>query len=61
MYWEGTMDSGVEIVKKAMTYKHFKMIKRYLHFNDNSKVDINDKLFKLRPLIDKLNFNFKKF
>ena len=48
MYWE-----------KTMTYKRFKEIKKYLHFNDN-ELENDDKLFKLRPMINRLNLNFKK-
>ena len=61
MYWESAMDSGVDMVKKCMNYKRFKLIKKFIHFNDNSKLDPADKLFKVSPIIDKLNNNFKKF
>ena len=44
-----------------MTYKNFKLVKKYIHFNDNAKVDSSDNVFKLRPIIRALNINFKKF
>ncbi|PSN30620.1 hypothetical protein C0J52_25634, partial [Blattella germanica] len=37
----------------------FENILHYLHCNDNNKIDGNDCLYKLRPLIDLLNENFR--
>jgi len=47
----------------SISQKRFKEIRRFLHFNDNSKMlekeDINyDRLYKIRPLIDHLNNKF---
>lgn len=61
MYWENAMDSGIDIVKNAMSYKRYKEIKRYIHLNDNFKLNKEDKVAKLRPMIDRLNKNFKKY
>lgn len=43
-----------------MLKKNFE-IKKYLHLNDNYKIDKNNKTFKLRPYLDTLNANFLKF
>lgn len=61
MYWESASDSGVTLIKNSMSYKKFKLIKKFIHFNDNLKVDINDKVFKVQPLVKALNKNFMKF
>ena len=34
---------------------------KYLHFNDNSKLDACDKLYKIRPLLDHLNDKFCQY
>ena len=39
----------------------FREIKRNLHLADNGAVNKNDKLYKVREYIDKLNLNFMKF
>ena len=38
-----------------MGVNHFKEIKRFMHFNDNSVKNVDDKLHKLRPVIDSIN------
>ena len=49
-----------------MSRNRYLEIKRYLHLNDNSVLekvpaDDRDRLFKIRPLLEKLNKNFLKF
>lgn len=61
MYWEQAPDVGVPFVYNAMTRQRFKDIKRFLHLNDNSKIDKTDKMYKLRPFFDILQKNFMKF
>ena len=43
-----------------MSRNRFEQIHRFLHFNDNSAIDKNDKIFKIRPLIRHLNDMFQK-
>jgi hypothetical protein len=53
MYWSSC--SRVPAIAEAMTVNRFDILKRYLHFNDNSKLANGsppDKLFKVRPLVD---------
>ena len=38
-----------------MRVNRFKEIKWFMHFNDNSVKDVDDKLYKLRPVIDSIN------
>lgn len=57
LYWCRDDDIHVPFVEKAMSRNRFDKIKSYLHFSDNSRIDSNDKAFKIRPFIDKDNDN----
>ncbi|XP_044585038.1 piggyBac transposable element-derived protein 4-like [Cotesia glomerata] len=64
MYF-GTDFVECPMIKKAMSYKRFKAINRYLHFNDNKKMPPlkspdYDRLYKIRPLLNILD-KFKYF
>lgn len=61
-YWSTTF--GYRQIKEIMSEKEFEHIRRFLHFNDNTKMlpkeDPNhDRLHKLRPIIDALNAKFQ--
>lgn len=63
MYWSEKI--GFAPIKETMTSKRFEQLRQLLHFNDNSKMlpydhPDSDRLYKIRPLIEKLNTNFKK-
>ena len=59
-YWKNGKDIGNQSIRESMSRNRFFKILGCLHLNDNSKLQNNkhDKLFKLRPFIDKLNANF---
>ena len=52
-YWSSKL--SVSCVSDLMGVNHFKEIKRFMHFNDNSVKNVDDKLQKLRPVIDSIN------
>lgn len=58
LYWNSTEDIP-DILRKSMRLNRYEMLLRHLHFNDNAKIDRNDKLYKIRPLLEALNRNFK--
>ncbi|KAH9629868.1 hypothetical protein HF086_006552 [Spodoptera exigua] len=59
MYWSLDEDIGVELVSKAMSRHRFRDIKRNLHLVNNDLAGTsNDKMFKIRPLADKLMEKF---
>ncbi|XP_022827111.1 piggyBac transposable element-derived protein 3-like [Spodoptera litura] len=59
MYWSLDEDIGVELVSKAMSRHKFRDIKRNLHLVNNDLAGTsNDKMFKIRPLADKLMEKF---
>jgi Sec7-like guanine-nucleotide exchange factor len=50
-YWK--MNTRIPQVANAMSRDRFKMIRSYLHFNDNDKAaGSTDRFFKVRPLLD---------
>ncbi|XP_049304617.1 piggyBac transposable element-derived protein 1-like [Bactrocera dorsalis] len=59
-YWDTTV--GQEFVRTIMTCNRWENIKRFLHFNNNENMkspgeDGFDKLFKVRPLLNKIREN----
>ncbi|XP_049861751.1 piggyBac transposable element-derived protein 2-like [Schistocerca gregaria] len=61
MYWEQVPDVGVPLVFNSMSKNRFQEIKRFIHLNDNSKIDRNDKLYNLRLYFEMLKQEFGKF
>ena len=61
-YWSGDEDLSVPVISSTMSRNRFYQILSNLHVNDNDQVpaDNKDKLYKLRPMINKLNANFMK-
>ncbi|KAJ8913981.1 hypothetical protein NQ315_008973 [Exocentrus adspersus] len=60
MYWSSNNDVP-KILSESIRLHKFEAILKHFHLNDNSKLDTTDRLYKLRPLIIKLNANFRKF
>ena len=58
MYWSSDEDVRSDFVADAISRDRFEQILSFLHFTDNMKLDKNDKLAKLRPLIKYLNEKF---
>lgn len=65
MYWSEDEDLNIQSVRKCITKNRYLEIKKCLHFNDNSNIpdkrEDRDKLFKIRPLVDKFNQKFVMF
>ena len=57
-YWECGQFIGKKAIRNTMTRQRFKDILRNLHFSDNAKSDKNDKVFKIRPMIDHFSSSF---
>lgn len=60
-FWDSGTDTQNILVREAMRRNRFLQILRFLHCVDNTKMDPADKLWKLRPLITKLQDNFSKY
>ena len=61
MYWSTNPTPRSEIVKQTMASNIFTKIKQYLHFRDNTNLDLNDKYIKTSTLFDLININFMNF
>ena len=61
-YWCLSDDLGVPPIMRAMSRTRFETILRFLHLNDNAKMEttIRDKLYKVRPLVEHLNKLFSQ-
>lgn len=59
-YWDSAGDMKNISVSEAMRRDRFVQILRFIHCADNSKIDMSDKMYKLRPLMNKLKNNFQK-
>lgn len=53
-------DDIPKLLSESMRCTRFELILRFLHLNDNSTLNPDDNLYKLRPLIDMLNTAFSK-
>ena len=60
LYWSLDEDLHVEIVSQCMARNRYLDIKKYLHVNDNTQIN-DDRMYKVRPLMDKLNANFQQW
>lgn len=61
MYWSQDDDVRNVAVVSAMTRDRFDDIMRYLHLSDNARLDAEDKMAKVRPLMSMLNERFLKY
>ncbi|KAG5872875.1 hypothetical protein JTB14_013027 [Gonioctena quinquepunctata] len=57
-YWKSSRDMRNDLVYEAMRRDRFLQICRFIHFADNTGVDPDDKMYKLRPLTDNLKNKF---
>lgn len=59
MYWSSEQGLRLPLIADAMAVNRFEDILRYLHFTDTSSTDPgNDKLFRIKPVLDTLQANF---
>lgn len=57
-YWDGGDDMRNTLVYNAMRRDRFIQMMRFMHAADNSNLNINDKMSKLRPLMNLLKEKF---
>ncbi|CAB3237883.1 unnamed protein product [Arctia plantaginis] len=60
-YWSKDKILGQTFPATVMSRNRFELLLQYLHFSDNLSVDRNDRIAKIRPLIDDLNATFQKY
>ncbi|KAB0803049.1 hypothetical protein PPYR_00021 [Photinus pyralis] len=61
LYWSSDEDMGVPFVSECMARNTYLQIKRNIHLADNSKLDKQDKLFKIRPFMNLINSKFQQW
>ena len=61
LYWFLDLDCNNTIVCQALSRQRFIDMKINLHLNDNSAINKDDKLFKVRQYIELLNKKFQQF
>lgn len=61
MYWEDRTDTKNLIITDSMRRNRFNDIFGNLHFADNSQLNKDDRLAKIRPIINKFNDQFLEF
>ncbi|CAH1968148.1 unnamed protein product [Acanthoscelides obtectus] len=60
-YWDSGEDMSNGMIKEAMRRDRFIQIMRFVHCADNTKMDPQDKMWKLRPIITRLQESFLKY
>lgn len=59
-YWRNQKLYGVPLARSVMPRNRFELILKYIHFADNLTADTDDRLYKIRELLDKFIANFQK-
>jgi hypothetical protein len=58
-YWSSSQLYGSEIIRNSMSRERFELLLKFWHFSNNDNKNSNqDRLFKLKPLLDLLRFRF---
>lgn len=57
-YWDSSPVVGNSLVKDSMRRDRFITIMRFIHCANNNEMNINDKVWKLRPVMDMLKIKF---
>lgn len=61
MYWEQSLDTRNELVYNSMRRNRFEQILRFLHLTSNDNMDPGDKLWKIRPFVDKIKGKCRRY
>ncbi|XP_060872032.1 piggyBac transposable element-derived protein 4-like [Metopolophium dirhodum] len=59
-YWSISIRYKNNVAQNTMSRNRFELILRFLHFSDNEKAPNDDRIYKVRDLINKLIENFQK-
>uniref|UniRef100_A0A8C6NXJ7 PiggyBac transposable element-derived protein domain-containing protein n=1 Tax=Nothobranchius furzeri TaxID=105023 RepID=A0A8C6NXJ7_NOTFU len=60
MYWSVDEVDATPYFSKTMSRNRFQIIWKFLHYNDNANLDVNDKMYKVRPVLDYIVEKFKQ-
>ncbi|XP_045454543.1 piggyBac transposable element-derived protein 4-like [Melitaea cinxia] len=59
-YWRVHKLYGLPLARTVMPRNRFELILKYIHFSDNTEADTEDRLCKIRDVLDKFIENYKK-
>lgn len=59
-YWRVHKLYGIPLARTVMPRNRFELILKYIHFSDNTEADTEDRLCKIRVVLDKFIENYKK-
>lgn len=57
-YWNSSLDKGNSLVKDSMRRDRFISILRFIRCANNNEMNVNDKIWKLRPVMNMLQEHF---
>ena len=60
-HWENSVHYSCPFCPNVMTKNQFLLIHKFFHIVDNSRVNTDDRLHKIRPLLDLLTSKFQRF
>jgi len=58
-YWSKAERYENSVAPKLKSRNKFELILQFWHFADNETSDKSDRLYKIRNILDKINFNFE--
>ena len=61
LYWSTDPVYYHPFPHKIMSRNRFELLLKMLHFTNNETADITKRLWKIQPILDELNENFKKY
>lgn len=61
MYWSRDIAFKQTFPQTVMSRNRFELLLQMLHFTDNTTADPEDRLAKVRNIVNALNENFKKY
>lgn len=59
-YWRVHKLYNIPLARTVMPRNRFELILKFIHFSDNTLADPNDRLYKLRDILDKFINYYKK-
>lgn len=58
-YWSKADRYANTVAPKVMSRNQFELILRFWHFSNNDTSDKSESLYKIRNIVDKINYNFE--
>lgn len=59
-YWRVHKLYGIPLARTVIPRNRFELILKFIHFSDNTNADPEDRLYKVRSVVDKFISNYQK-